>query len=174
MAQLDVAVWGASGFAGKELVAILRQHPSVGSIITPKRDEALPAKAIDAAFLALPHGAAAPLAAQLRKAGCKVIDLSGDLRFTTAQEYERWYHQAHPVPELLPVPYGLPELYRREFASSKLIALPGCYPTATLLAAVPLLEAGLVASGSRLSLIHISEPTRQAEISYAVFCLKKK
>jgi N-acetyl-gamma-glutamyl-phosphate reductase len=150
MAKITVGVWGATGFAGHELVGILRDHPQVGSILTPARDEAVGPRPVDTAFLALPHGTSAPMAAELRVAGSTVIDLSGDLRFANPKDYQHWYHQAHPVPELLPVPYGLPELYRHEFAASPLVSLPGCYPTAVLLAVVPLLDANLVKPDTKL------------------------
>src|SRR5690606_14815360 len=67
---------------------------------------------IDAVFLALPHKASAVVAAQALQAGVKVIDLSADFRMNTPEAYEQWYHSPHPHPELLPVPYGLPEINR--------------------------------------------------------------
>jgi N-acetyl-gamma-glutamyl-phosphate reductase len=94
---------------------------------------------VDAAVVAYPHGAAAELVAQLHERGVRVVDLSADFRLREAATYEEWY-RVHPTPELLAeAVYGLPELgYRDAIASAELVANPGCYPTATLLALAPL------------------------------------
>jgi N-acetyl-gamma-glutamyl-phosphate reductase len=102
------------------------------------------AAAADVAFLAVPHTAAMGLAPVLLDAGLTVIDLSADFRFDDASAYEATYGVTHTAPELsAEAPYGLPELGRDALAGARLVACPGCYPTATLLAAVPALSAGL-------------------------------
>jgi N-acetyl-gamma-glutamyl-phosphate reductase len=99
---------------------------------------------VDAAVVAYPHGAAAPLVKELLERGMKVVDLSADFRLRDASTYELWYRE-HPAPELLErAVYGLPERYRDQISSADLVANPGCYPTAALLALAPLAESGLV------------------------------
>ena len=97
---------------------------------------------VDVAFVCTPHGDAAPIAKQLLDDGVKVIDLSADFRLDAAT-YAAWYGE-HPHPELLPGVYGLTELHRDEVAGADLVANPGCYPTAALLALTPLKQLGLV------------------------------
>jgi N-acetyl-gamma-glutamyl-phosphate reductase len=95
--------------------------------------------------VAYPHAAAAPLVAQLRNRGVKVVDLSADFRLRDLATYEQWY-APHPAPELIPrAVYGLPELYRDLLRDADLVANPGCYPTAVLLALAPLARAGAIA-----------------------------
>jgi N-acetyl-gamma-glutamyl-phosphate reductase len=94
------------------------------------------AAGVDVAFVCSPHGEAAPVVAQLLAAGARVIDLSADFRLT-AEQYATWYG-THPHPDLTPGVYGLSELHRQEIAGAQLIANPGCYPTAALLALAPL------------------------------------
>jgi N-acetyl-gamma-glutamyl-phosphate reductase len=99
---------------------------------------------VDAAIVAYPHGAAAPVVAALRERGVRVVDLSADFRLRDRGEYERWYGP-HGAPELFGCGiYGLPELYREQVADADLVANPGCYPTATLLALAPLAASGSV------------------------------
>jgi N-acetyl-gamma-glutamyl-phosphate reductase len=98
-------------------------------------------------LLALPHGVSGAFAARLRETqpDATVIDLSGDLRFSSAAAYAAWYGQDHPAPALLDqAPYGLTELYRERIRDARLVANPGCYATAVLLALVPLLQEKLV------------------------------
>jgi N-acetyl-gamma-glutamyl-phosphate reductase len=112
------------------------------------------ASAIDSAFIALPHGQAASIAPDLLEAGVLVVDLGSDFRLSDPADYPEWYEFEHPAPELLPggtgrgssrpAVYGLPELHRDELRSARLVASPGCYPTATLLALAPLARAGLI------------------------------
>ncbi len=153
---IRVGVFGASGYAGLDLVEILAQHPHVqlvfatsntyaGDIVAgtdlryiPSEDA--PLDSVDAVFLALPHKASAKVAKKAIDAGVRVLDLSADLRLNTAEEYKLWYKDDHPHPELLPVPYGLPELHRDEIRGAKVVAIPGCYPTTTLLGLYPLLK----------------------------------
>jgi N-acetyl-gamma-glutamyl-phosphate reductase len=100
---------------------------------------------LDAAVVAYPHAAAAPTVGALRERGVRVVDLSADFRLSDLATYERWYG-AHPRPELLgEAVYGLTELHRERIASAAIVANPGCYPTAAVLALAPLARAGLVA-----------------------------
>jgi N-acetyl-gamma-glutamyl-phosphate reductase len=155
-----VAVVGATGYTGAELVRLLACHPEVERLdlyASEGGDERCfedefpalrhlhegpvlpfdPAELADAdaTFLALPHGSSATAAAALEGRAGIVIDLSGDLRLPDPAEYEWWYGRAHPAPELLPrAVYGLPELFADEIRGARLIANPGCYPTAAALA----------------------------------------
>jgi N-acetyl-gamma-glutamyl-phosphate reductase len=161
-----VLVAGASGYAGALAADLLWLHPGIElARITARTDagtrlddlypqhpvplvlEELDLDAvegIDAALVAYPHGASAPVVAELRGLGVKVVDLSADFRLRDLPLYERWYGP-HGAPELLQgAVYGLTELYRREIAESELVANPGCYPTASLLALAPLADAGLI------------------------------
>jgi N-acetyl-gamma-glutamyl-phosphate reductase len=162
MQRIRTGIYGAAGYAGQDLVEIVSKHPNIDLIFAtsdtfagePVADTGLhyiaPANAdlnsVEAVFLALPHRASAPVAAQALNAGLKVIDLSADLRLNTPAQYERWYGIAHPCPELLPVPYGLPELNREALRGAAVVAAPGCYPTTTLLGLYPLLRDGLLAA----------------------------
>ena len=159
-----VAVAGATGYTGQELLRILARHPAVtitaatssGATaarklpalahiwkgeITPLDPAALVQMA-DVVFLALPDKAAAELAPMLVDAGVRVIDLSGAFRLHDAAQRTRWYPETHKVPEGLA--YGLTELEHRSVESARMVANPGCYPTATLLALRPLISAGLI------------------------------
>lgn len=153
---LRAGIFGASGYAGQDLVRIVCQHPNIhlafatsntyaGDFVRgtdlryiPVEDAAY--EHVDVVFLALPHRASATVAKSASDAGVRVVDLSADLRFDDAAEYQQWYDTAHPHPELLPVPYGLPELHRDQIADAKIVGVPGCYPTATLLGLYPLLR----------------------------------
>ncbi len=155
--QIRVGVYGASGYAGQDLVELLVRHPQVELVFATSNtysgtpvpgtdlsyipsDEADPAAA-EVVFLALPHKASAVMAARALAVGTRVIDLSADFRLDTAERYAQWYGSAHPHPELLPVPYGLPEIHRAQLQQLDLVAVPGCYPTTTLLGLYPLLKA---------------------------------
>ncbi|MDQ7033504.1 MAG: N-acetyl-gamma-glutamyl-phosphate reductase [Anaerolineae bacterium] len=153
---IRVGVYGASGYARQDLIQILSEHPNVELIFATSNTYAgefvpatdlryipsanPPLENVDAIFLALPHKASAPIAKKGLDAGLKVIDLSADLRLDSAEAYEKWYEVEHPHPEMLPVPYGLPELHRDKIAGVQAVAVPGCYPTATLLGLYPLLR----------------------------------
>jgi N-acetyl-gamma-glutamyl-phosphate reductase len=162
-----VAIAGATGYTGQELVRILSHHPAVtlsaamssGATATRKlpalarlwTGEIMPLspetlKEADTVFLALPDKAAAELGPMLVDAGVRVVDLSGAFRLRSADERERWYPETHRVPA--GTVYGLTELERTAVADARLIANPGCYPTATLLALSPIAAAGLLAPGS--------------------------
>jgi N-acetyl-gamma-glutamyl-phosphate reductase len=158
---IRAGVYGAAGYAGMELVEILLGHPYVrlefgtsnayagqsipGAGLSYIPSEEADLNTVDVVFLALPHKASAPVAALARQRGIKVIDLSADLRLNTPQAYEQWYGTPHPNPELLPVPYGLPEIHRDRLRGADLVAAPGCYPTTTLLGLYPLLRADVLA-----------------------------
>jgi N-acetyl-gamma-glutamyl-phosphate reductase len=160
-----VAVVGGSGYAGAELIRLLAGHPSVqiASVHARERDGVpvggeLPHLAplglsfsdgepgdVDVAFLALPHGASAPLAAGLVERGVTVVDIGADFRLRDAEVYAAWYGGPHPAPELLErAVYGLTEWSRKRLAGATLIANPGCYPTAALLALLPFVTCGAI------------------------------
>ncbi|MBI3417425.1 MAG: N-acetyl-gamma-glutamyl-phosphate reductase [Verrucomicrobia bacterium] len=171
--QVKVAILGASGYSGEELVRLLLNHPHVELAAVTSRQNAglsvaqvfpkfashpkskllrftdpnaeLLAKQADIVFLALPHGVAAEFAVPLLDAGCVVIDLSADFRLKSADVYKEFYAHDHPAPELLKKSvYGLPEIYRAQLKDATLIASPGCYPTSILLPTIPLLRAQLI------------------------------
>jgi N-acetyl-gamma-glutamyl-phosphate reductase len=157
----SAGVVGGSGYTGALLAELLLKHPSVklaaissetfaGQPVQQhlprlRSDLAFCSQAdlggVDIAFLCTPHGDAAPIAKKLLDDGVKVIDLSADFRLDAAT-YAAWYAE-HPYPELLPGVYGLTELHREEVAGADLVANPGCYPTAALLALTPLKQYGL-------------------------------
>ena len=167
MKGATVSIFGAAGFTGALSARLLDRHPwfqlkditarsEVGkklSDLYPRHRVTLELEeldldrhaSVDAAVIAYPHGQAATLAAALRERGVRVVDLSADFRLRDASTYEAWY-RAHPVPELLgEAVYGLPELgYREHIGEANLVANPGCYPTAALLALGPLARAGLL------------------------------
>ena len=151
-----VGVFGATGYAGRELIRLLERHPEVElGFTTGSGNGHLPHETgleheASAYFLCLPHGVAAGFAARLRQAygNALVIDLSGDLRLPDAEAYRAWYGQEHPAPALLGhAIYGLTEVYRGRLAGTRLISNPGCYATSVLLPLVPLLREGLIDPG---------------------------
>jgi len=169
MERLPVAIVGASGYTGAELIRILLSHPRVrlsglyarkhagqqiaddypqlagrldGEYLHYSVDAV--AQAAKVAFLALPHGESVPVARELIARGLLVLDLSADFRLKSADVYAEWYGP-HGAPELLAeARYGLVERHRHAFRDARLVAVPGCYPTATLLALAPLLDAKLI------------------------------
>ena len=169
---IRVGVVGATGYAGAEAVRLLARHPGARiSVVTSEQsagrslDEVLPAvrrkldlrleafdpssiaDRCDVALTALPHGKAAEGIAKLLDGGCRVVDIGSDFRFRDPEEHARVYGP-HPVPNLLrEAVYGLTEFNRTSVASARLVANPGCYPTAALLALLPLSEAGLIEAG---------------------------
>ncbi len=166
---MKVGILGATGYTGQELCRILQQHPEaeiqyLGSSSSAGKNiseiyphwhgsqHVLAAEEVpelDVLFVALPHGFAAERAASILQKGIKIIDLGADFRLKDYQEYELWYKTKHANPELLgQAVYGLPEFYRSEIKDSSLIANPGCYPTASLLALIPLLRKGLLRQDS--------------------------
>ncbi len=162
-----VIVAGATGFAGALAAQLLWRHPDFELVAVTGRSEtgrplhelypryrvplaieeldAVALDDLDAAVVAYPHAAAAPTVAALLEAGARVVDLSADFRLRSLETYERWYGP-HPRPELIErAAYGLTELHRESIAAAAIVANPGCYPTATLLALAPLARAGLIA-----------------------------
>ena len=163
--RLRVAVAGCTGYIGMQCVELLASHPGVelvrilgrswagrrfaeavpGSGIDLVVSDGLDPGAVDVVFAALPHTVAAAHAAAWLDSGAVVVDMSADFRLADAAEYERWYGVAHPAPQLNErAVYGLVEMARESLRTAELIAAPGCYPTAALLATLPALRAGLV------------------------------
>lgn len=196
MADKRVIVAGASGYAGALAAELVHRHPRLElayatsrSDVGKKLCELYPRyrceielteldldeieDEVDAAIVAYPHAAAAPVVAEMRGLGLEVVDLSADFRLVDAAIYERWYGP-HGEPELLEnAVYGLTELAREQIAEADLVANPGCYPTATVLGLAPLAEKGLIESvvidaksgvsgagrggGDRLSFVNLTE-----------------
>lgn len=165
MARRRVGVVGHSGYSGAELAAILRRHPGVEPILMDHRSDAgdpagvgglerlawsprgLVEQGIELLFLATPHEVSMELAPAALDQGARVIDLSGAFRLPEAQ-FRRWYAMEHTRPDLLAeAVYGLPEACRQRIRGARLVANPGCYPTAANLALKPLVEAGLIERG---------------------------
>jgi N-acetyl-gamma-glutamyl-phosphate reductase len=166
-ARPTVSVFGAAGYTGALTARLLHRHPTLRlKALTARSDvgksladlyphHRVPLELeeldldrhpeVDAAVVAYPHGAAAPIVAELRGRGVRVVDLSADFRLRDPGLYEEWYRQ-HPAPQLLDgAVYGLPELgYRERIETADLVANPGCYPTAALLALAPLARAGVL------------------------------
>jgi N-acetyl-gamma-glutamyl-phosphate reductase len=165
-----VAIVGATGYVGAELIRLLALHPHVrivGLVGRERKGDPLggihphlatrelhvydhvPDEA-EAVFLALPHGAVASRIDEFRERAMTVVDLGPDFRLRDPADYPRWYHYDHPRPELLPgAVYGLPELHRDELAAlgrapGAIVGAPGCYATTTILALAPLARAGLI------------------------------
>ena len=172
-ARTKVAVVGASGYTGDELVRLLLRHPQAELTAVTSRQfagktlaETFPrlahhstAKTLrftdaspdriageaEVVFLALPHGIALEFAAPLLNAGARVIDLSADFRIKSADTYREFYGHEHGAPDLLETAvYGLPEIYREKIRDARLVACPGCYPTSILLPVIPLLREKLI------------------------------
>ena len=172
--MLNTLIVGASGYAGAELVSYLNRHPDMnitaltvsaqsadaGKLLSdlhpqlkgivdlplqPMSDISEFSKGVDVVFLATAHEVSHDLAPQFLAAGCVVIDLSGAFRVNDAEFYQRYYGFTHQHPELLEqAVYGLAEWENEKIKQSKLIAVPGCYPTASQLALKPLIDAGLL------------------------------
>jgi N-acetyl-gamma-glutamyl-phosphate reductase len=167
--KIRVAVVGATGYTGAELLRLLHGHPRVqiaaitghgkagqriASVLpsfhgtlagdVAATDPDVIAAAAEAAFCGLPHGASAPIVRKLRERGLVVFDLSADFRLKDLGIYREWYGD-HEAPELLPAAvYGLCELEREALRGADLIAVPGCYPTSAALAIAPLVKAGVI------------------------------
>jgi N-acetyl-gamma-glutamyl-phosphate reductase len=168
-----IAIIGASGYTGLELLRLVFCHPKAEVVaitsransgkkvtevfprfkghpgteicfIEPNMD-AVAATGAEVAFLALPHGTAAPFAKDLLNRGLKLVDLSADFRLDDAAIYADFYDQPHPAPELLcEAVFGLPEVYAAEIKTARLVASPGCYPTSIMLPLIPLVSEGLI------------------------------
>lgn len=172
-----MAVVGASGYTGEELVRLLLRHPQADLVVATSRQfagkslaEVFPrsghhstartlkftdappekiAAEAELVFLALPHGVAVEFAAPLLSGSARVIDLSADFRIRNAATYREFYGHEHGAPNLLPdAVYGLPEIYRDKIREAQLVACPGCYPTSILLPTIPLLREKLIKAAS--------------------------
>jgi N-acetyl-gamma-glutamyl-phosphate reductase len=167
--MIKVGIVGGTGYTGVELLRLLAQHPEVELHAVTSRGDAGTAVAdmfpslrgrvsvqftdpatssldkCDVVFFATPNGIAMQQAKQLLEAGVRLIDLSADFRLKDVAEWEKWYGMTHACPDLIAdAVYGLPEVNREIIKSARLIANPGCYPTATQLGFLPLIEAGCV------------------------------
>ncbi len=167
--MINVGIVGGTGYTGVELLRLLTQHPKVRIKAITSRSEAgisvaelftnlrghLDLKFTDpvdaklnkcnVVFFATPNGIAMQQAESLLQAGVKVIDLAADFRIKNVAEWEKWYGMQHACPELVAeAVYGLPEINREQVKNARLIANPGCYPTAVQLGFLPLIEANVV------------------------------
>ena len=165
---MPIAVLGATGYVGVELLRLLARHPAVELVclsseqyrgrrasevypflsgvvdVTLAAPEDWKASDAELVFCALPHAASAPLVRDVLAEGRRALDMSADFRLRDPAVYARWYG-THPAPELLEeAVYGLPELHREALRSARLVAVPGCYPTGALLGLAPLARAGLI------------------------------
>ena len=191
-----IAIIGASGYTGLELLRLIFCHPQAEVVAITSRAnagrkvtevfprfeghpgteicfmepdmEVVAATGAQVAFLALPHGAAAPFASDLLSRGLKVVDLSADFRLEDAEVYADFYDHPHPAPELLDEAiFGLPEVYEKEIKAARLVASPGCYPTSIMLPLIPLLKEGLLdpTSITVSSMSGVSGAGRKADLS---------
>ncbi|MBX3675383.1 MAG: N-acetyl-gamma-glutamyl-phosphate reductase [Rhodocyclaceae bacterium] len=167
--MIKVGIVGGTGYTGVELLRLLAQHPHVElSAITSRSEAGAPVatmfpslrgrvglkfddprevelRTCDIVFFATPNGIAMEQAGTLLDAGVRVIDLAADFRIKDPGEWEQWYGMRHASPELIAgAVYGLPEVNREQIKSARLVANPGCYPTAVQLGFLPLVESGLV------------------------------
>jgi N-acetyl-gamma-glutamyl-phosphate reductase len=166
---INVGLVGGTGYTGVELLRILVQHPEVNlKVVTSRGEDGQPVaqtfpnlrpftdicfsvpdvktlSECDLVFFATPHGVAMDMAPALIKAGVRIIDLGADFRIKDIQEWSKWYGMEHTCPDLVEMAvYGLPEVNRAAIKDAKLIANPGCYPTASQLGLLPLIENGLI------------------------------
>jgi len=169
MSMIKAGIVGGTGYTGVELLRLLAQHTQVElKAITSRKEAGTPVNAMfpslrghvelafsepnpqtlrgcDVVFFATPNGVAMGETRALLDSGARVIDLSADFRLKDLAEWERWYKVKHAAPELIAdAVYGLPELNRERIRGARLVANPGCYPTATQLGFLPLVEAGVV------------------------------
>jgi len=167
--MIKAGIVGGTGYSGVELLRLLAQHPQVElAAITSRQDagkavsavyaglrgrvalafthpDQAPLKQCDVVFFATPNGVAMGQTKLLLEAGVRVVDISADFRLRDLAEWERWYKVKHAAPELLAeAVYGLCEVNREQIRGARLVANPGCYPTAVILGLLPLLEAGAV------------------------------
>lgn len=169
MQKIKIGIVGGTGYTGVELLRLLANHPNAWVKVITSRSEAgtqvadlFPnlrgyydltfsepdldkLKSCEVVFFATPHGVAMKMAPELVASGVKVIDLAADFRIFNLKLWQDWYGMAHACPDLMQeVVYGLPELHRSEIEQAKVIANPGCYPTAVQLGFYPLIKQGLV------------------------------
>lgn len=170
--MIKVGIVGGTGYTGVELLRLLAQHPDVVLTAITSRKEAgmpvaemfpslrgrvdlafstpdeAPLKSCDVVFFATPNGVAMQQTRELLDAGVKVIDLAADFRIQDIAEWSKWYGMEHACPDLVAeAVYGLPEINRDKIKGARLIANPGCYPTAVQLGFLPLVEAGVIETG---------------------------
>ncbi|MFO7543202.1 MAG: N-acetyl-gamma-glutamyl-phosphate reductase [Thiobacillus sp.] len=170
--MIKVGIVGGTGYTGVELLRLLARHPQVElKAITSRKEAGMPVAdmfpnlrgrvklafstpeeagldACDVVFFATPNGVAMQQTRALLDAGVKVIDLAADFRIKDVAVWEQWYKMEHACPDLVAeAVYGLPEINRAQIKGARLIANPGCYPTAVQLGFLPLLEAGVVDTG---------------------------
>ena len=189
--MIKVGVVGGTGYTGVELLRLLSRHPEVELVAITSRGDAGMAvadmfpslrrrvdlkfvtpqearlEACDAVFFATPNGIAMQQAAQLVGAGVRVIDLAADFRIRDIAEWQKWYGMEHAAPELVAeAVYGLPELNREQIRGARVLANPGCYPTAVQLGFLPLIEAGLIDNAHLIADVKsgVSGAGRKAEI----------
>lgn len=173
---IKVGIVGGTGYTGVELLRLLAQHPQVElRAITSRAEAGMPVsqmfpslrghveldfchpdaaqlESCDVVFFATPNGIAMQQTPALLEAGVKVIDLAADFRIKDVAEWEKWYGMRHACPDLVAeAVYGLPEVNREKIRQARLIANPGCYPTATQLGFIPLLEADAIETGSLIA-----------------------
>ncbi|OYY94522.1 MAG: N-acetyl-gamma-glutamyl-phosphate reductase [Hydrogenophilales bacterium 28-61-23] len=170
--MIKAGIVGGTGYTGVELLRLLAQHPEVELTAITSRKEAgmpvaemfpslrgrvslafstpdeAPLKSCDVVFFATPNGVAMQQTRELLDAGVKVIDLAADFRIQDVAEWSKWYGMEHACPDLVAeAVYGLPEVNREKIKGARLIANPGCYPTAVQLGFLPLVEAGVIDTG---------------------------
>lgn len=189
--MIKVGIVGGTGYTGVELLRILAVHPQVSLQVVTSRADAgtmvnqmfpslrgyveLPfthpdqahLEQCDLVFFATPNGIAMQQTRELLHAGVKVIDLAADFRIKDIAVWEKWYGMTHACPDLVAeAVYGLPEVNRAQIKSARLVANPGCYPTAVQLGFIPLLEAGVIATGNLIADAKsgVSGAGRKAEI----------
>ena len=190
--MIKVGIVGGTGYTGVELLRLLAQHPQVElRAITSRADQGMPVSQMfpslrgyvdmpfthpdqsylekcDLVFFATPNGIAMQQVRALLDAGVKVIDLAADFRLQDIATWEKWYGMTHTCPDLVAeAVYGLPEINRAQIRSARLVANPGCYPTAVQLGFIPLLEAGVIETSSLIADAKsgASGAGRKAEIS---------
>lgn len=174
--MIKIGIVGGTGYTGIELLRILARHPESQLVaITSRKEAGTPAAEVfpslrgivdlafsdpagvdlrkcDAVFFATPSTVAMGEARALVEAGVRIVDLSPDFRIRDVGVWEKWYKVKHAAPELLSqAVYGLPEVNRDKIRKAQLVANPGCYPTAVQLGLLPLLETGVVDSGSLIA-----------------------
>jgi N-acetyl-gamma-glutamyl-phosphate reductase len=167
--MIKAGIVGGTGYSGAELLRLLAQHPEVElKAVTSRKEAGMPVAALfsslrgrvdlafsapeartlrgcDVVFFATPNGVAMGEARAVLEAGARIVDISADFRVRDVAEWERWYRMKHAAPELVrEAVYGLPELNREKIRGARVVANPGCYPTAILLGFLPLVEAGVV------------------------------
>ncbi len=190
--MIRAGIVGGTGYTGVELLRILASHAEIEvAVVTSRADAGLRVDALypslrgyidvvfsppdietlvqcDVVFFATPNGTAMLMAEQLLRRGIKVIDLSADFRLKDAPEWNRWYGMEHACPDLIAeAVYGLPEINRKAIKQAKLIACPGCYPTAVQLGFLPLIENGLIAVDHLIADVKsgVSGAGRKAELA---------